>query len=134
MATKFSMGDPNPGVWFRFDENDPESGEISIRQANLEQLKLIRRKAIKDRVEYKHGQRFEVQDINDDLFSELLWDYSIVDWSGLVDDNGNQIECTTENKAFLMRNHIGFARFVGEKLEAVAEIHASKVEAENENL
>ena len=134
MATTFNMSDPNPGFWFKFNPDDPESGEISLRPQNAEQRNKTRKKAVKDRVEYKQGQRFEVQDVDDELFSELVWDYSIVDWSGLVDDKGKQIECTTENKVFLMRNHIGFARFVAEKLGELSEGYAERLELENENL
>lgn len=134
MATTFNMSDPNPGIWFKFNPDDPESGEISLRPQNAEQRNKTRRKAIKNRVEYKHGQRYEVQDVDDDLFSELIWDYSIADWSGLVDDKGKQIKCTTENKVFLMRNHVGFARFVSEKLEEISEGYADRLEIENKNL
>ena len=134
MATTFNMSDPNPGFWFKFNPDDPESGEISLRPQNAEQRNKTRKKAVKDRVEYKQGQRFEVQDVDDELFSELVWDYSIVDWSGLVDDKGKQIECTTENKVFLMRNHIGFARFVAEKLGELSDGYAERLELENKNL
>ena len=61
MGTKLSMTNPNPGIWFRFDENDPESGEVAIRPLNPAKREEIRKKSVKKRVEYKHGQRFEVE-------------------------------------------------------------------------
>lgn len=134
MGTKLSMSNPNPGVWFQFDENDPESGEVAIRPLNPAKREEIRKKAVKKRVEYKHGQRFEVEDVNDDLFSELMWDYSITGWNGLVDDDGKPIECTSENKVFLMKNHVGFARFIGDKMEKLAEEYEGRMSVENENL
>lgn len=134
MATTLSMKDPNPGIWFKFDESDPKSGEIALRPLNSERRKEIRKKAIKKRVEYKHGQRFPVEEPDDDLFSELVWDYSIVDWSGLVDDAGNEIPCTLENKVFLMRKHIGFARFVSAKLEELSDGYENQLSIENANL
>jgi len=134
MGTKLSMVNPNPGIWFRFDENDPESGEVAIRPLNPAKREEIRKKAVKKRVEYKHGQRFEIEEINDDLFSELLWDYSITGWNDLVDDDGKPIECTSENKVFLMKNHVGFARFIGSKMELLAEEYEGKMTAENSNL
>lgn len=134
MATQFNLSDPNPGIWFKFDDSDPESGDIALRPQNAEQRAKIRKKAIKIRVEYKHGQRYEVTEIDDDFFSELIWDYSIVDWLGLVDDKGAPIPCTAGNKSFLMKNHIGFARFVGEKLEEISEVYADRLELENKNL
>jgi hypothetical protein len=134
MATKLSMAEPNPGIWFKFDDNDPESGEVGIRPLNAAKREEIRKRAIKKRVEYKHGQRFEVEDVNDDLFSELLWDYSITDWTGLVDDDGNEIPCTPEKKVFLMKNHVGFARFIGDKMETLASEYEGRLSVENQNL
>lgn len=134
MTTKLSMTEPNPGIWFKFDENDPESGEVGIRPLNPARREEIRKKSVKKRVEYKKGQRFEVEDVNDDLFSELLWDYSITGWNGLVDDDGKEIPCTSENKVFLMRNHVGFARFIGDKMERLSEEYEGRLSVENENL
>ena len=51
-----------------------------------------------------------------------------------MDDKGKVIECTTENKIFLMRNHIGFSRFVAEKLGEITEEYSKRLELENENL
>jgi CRISPR/Cas system-associated protein Cas7 (RAMP superfamily) len=121
MATKFSMKDPNPGVWFKFDEKDPESGEICIRPVNASKRREMLKKCIKDCVEYKKGQRFEYQETNDDLYSELLWDYVITDWRSLEDDEDKPIECTKENKVKLMLENIGFAHFVGSCMEIVNE-------------
>lgn len=134
MATKLSMSDPNPGIWFKFDDNDPESGDIGIRPLNQAKRDEIRKKAIKKRIEYKHGQRFEVEELDDDKFSELLWDYSITGWNNLEDDDGKPIECNSESKLFLMRNHVGFARFIGEKMEKLAEDYEKQLTAERENL
>ena len=134
MSTKLSMTDPNPGIWFRFDENSSDSGEVAIRPLNPSKREDIRKKCVKRRYEYKHGQRFETEDINEDMYSEMLWDYSITEWSGLVDDNDNEIECTAKNKVFLMKNHVGFARFIGDKMEKLSDEYESKMSLENENL
>ena len=134
MATKLSMKDPNPGIWFKFNENDPKSGEIGLRPLNSEKRKEIRSKSVKLREKFKHGQRYEIEDVNDDLFSQLVWDYVITGWNNLVDDDGKEIECNTDNKVFLMKNHIGFAGFVNDKLESLSERYESKITLENENL
>lgn len=134
MGTKLSMTDPNPGIWFKFDDNDPESGEVAIRPLNPAKREEIRKRCVKRRVEYKHGQRFEVDDVNDDLYSELLWDYSITGWNGLVDDDDKEIPCTAENKVYLMKNHVGFARFIGDKMERLAEEYEGRMSVANENL
>lgn len=134
MTTKFSLKDPNPGYWFRFDEDDPESGEIAIRSVNAAKRREIQKGCIKNRVEYKHHQRFEYQETDEDLFSEMLWDYVIADWKALEDDNGKPIKCTKENKVFLMLNHVGFSVFVNECLGKVTEGVEERKEKELANL
>lgn len=134
MSTTLSMKDPNPGIWFKFNENDPKSGDICLRVVNPEKMKEIRDQAIKKRVIFKHGQRFEIEDINENLYSKLLWDYSIKDWEGLDDEGGNEIECNVDNKVFLMNNHVGFANFVGDKITELSERYEKDMNFENENL
>ena len=119
MATKFSLKDPNPGVWFKFNDEDPESGEICIRPVNAEKRAEIQKRTVKRKVEYKHGQRFEYVETDDDKFSEMLWDYVISDWTRLEDDDGKPIQCNTENKLFLMMNNVGFSQFVAVCTEKV---------------
>ena len=126
MGTVLSLRDPNPGFWFKFDEDDAESGEVCIRAINQAKRQEIQRKTQRKKIEYKHGSRFEVNDQNEDLFMEMLWDYSISDWKGLLDDDGKPIECTTENKLFLMQNHVGFATFIGECIGKVSEMHEER--------
>jgi hypothetical protein len=127
MTTVFSTKDPNPGVWFKFDKNDPESGEIRIRAVNQAKRSEIQKKCVKKKVEYKHGQRFEYTDTKDDLFSEMLWEYSIAEWSGLVDDDGKELVCDTETKVFLMQNNVGFARFVSDCLDKLNEDEENRI-------
>jgi hypothetical protein len=134
MGTKFNLKDPNPGAWFKFNEDDPKSGEISIRAVNAAKRREIQKKCIKQKVEYKHGQRFEFTESDDDLFSEMLWDYVIADWHDLEDDDGKPIECTKENKIFLMLNNVGFALFVNECLEKVNDDLENRIKKENEDL
>ena len=127
MATVFSTKDPNPGIWFKFDESDPDSGEIRIRAINQAKRSEIQKKCVKHKVEYKHGQRFEFTDTDDDLFSEMLWDYSIAEWTNLEDDDGKPLVCDTQTKVFLMKNNVGFAQFVGRCLEKLNEEEESRV-------
>ena len=131
MGTKFSLKDPNPGVGFLFDENDPESGKIYIRVMNAAKAQEITQATTKKKVEYKHGQRFEIVETDEDKRSRLLWDYTIVGWERLEDDAGNPIECTTENKMKLMLESVPFAAFVGSCINKLnAEYEMLREEAE----
>ena len=131
MGTKFSLKDPNPGIWFLFNENDPNSGRICIRILNSAKGQEILKAITKKRVEYKQGQRFEVLDVDEDKRSQMLWDYTIVSWERLEDDDGKPIECTPENKAKLISENIGFASFVGScivKINAGYEVRELAIE------
>jgi hypothetical protein len=123
---KFSMKDLNPGAWFNFDDNDPDTGKILIRVMTSGKLAEVRDKTMQTKVEYKNNQRFEFQDPDYDARDLIIWDYCIVDWVDLVDDDGTQIECTTDNKIKLMNEHVNFSLFVEsclDKLNVQHEIH-----------
>ncbi len=127
MATKFSLTDPNPGVWFKFDDSDPGSGEIRIRVLNALKREEIQKACVKTRDIYKQGQRYVTSDTNDALFSEMLWDYSIVEWNGLEDDAGIPLPCDTETKVKLMRENVGFSLFVSRCLEKLNDEEENRV-------
>jgi hypothetical protein len=134
MATKFNMKDPNPGAWFKFDEDDPGSGRIRIRSLNIHQRNEIRKQCCKPKVDYHKGARFTYDDINEDLFSRLLWDYCLAEWTGLEDDDGDPIPCNTDTKADLMMKNPNFALFVNDCLEKLNEDDSVAREIEEKNL
>ena len=113
MGTKFSLKDPNPGVWFLFDEQDPESGRICIRVLNPAHGQEIEKQTSKERWEWRQGQKVKLPpDVDDDKRLRLIWDYSIVGWERLEDDEGKPLDCTPENKISLMRENPNFFSFV----------------------
>lgn len=128
---KFNMKDLNPGTWFKFNEDDPESGSICLRVLNAGKLAEIRDKTIKTEVEYRGENRYEYQKMDNAGRDNIIWDYCIVDWRDLVDDEENPIECTTENKIKLMNGHVGFSTFVEscmERLNKLNEVHSEYLE------
>lgn len=113
MGTKFSLRDPNPGVWFRFDEDDPDSGRICIRVLNPAKVQEIEKATSKEKWEWRQGQKFKVApDVDEAKRDQMLWDYCIVDWEKLEDDDGKPLECTPENKLGLMKTNPNFFAFV----------------------
>ena len=130
---KLNLKDLNPGTWFKFDENDPESGSICLRVLNMEKLAEVRDRTVTTKVDYRGANRYESQKHNTGLRDSIIWDYCIVGWEGLVDDDENEtpIPCNTEMKFKLMNGHVGFAAFVEscmEKLNKLNEIHAEYLE------
>ena len=131
---KFNLKDLNPGSWFYFDETDAESGKICLRVLNAEKLAEIRDKTMQTKVEYRGDNRYEYSDIDHSGRDRIIWDYCIVDWQGLIDDDEQPIECTTENKIKLMNGHVGFSGFVEKCLEKLNRQNERYAEFSEKNL
>ena len=118
---KFDLNELNPGVFFSFDENEDGEGGVTIRLANGKTLDEINKACIKKKVEFRRGQRHEVIIDNDELRSKMLWEYVIIDWKGLYDQDGKEIPCTKENKIMLMQGSVKFSSFIGNCVEKLTE-------------
>ena len=118
---KFDLTELNPGVFFSFDENEDGEGGVTIRLANGKILDEINKACIKKKVEFRRGQRHEVIIDNDELRSKMLWEYVIIDWKGLYDQDGKEIACTKENKVMLMQGSVKFSSFIGNCVEKLTE-------------
>jgi len=121
------------GVWFDLDGG----GRVQIRLATAETMKDILKVAGKTRIEYKRvdgkAERFVVDDVNEDLRSELFWDHVIVSWENFFDGSGNVIPCTTEAKIRLMARSQLFSGVVVDALKTLTEGEASAVERHAKN-
>jgi predicted transcriptional regulator len=130
--TTFNL-EENPGVWFDMEGG----GRVQICTMTADAMKAIRKVAVKKHVEYKRiegkAERFEVEDVNEDLHSELFWDHVLVGWENLCDAKGNAIPCTTEAKILLLSKSVKFAAFVGECLKTLNESEAQEAEANAKN-
>jgi hypothetical protein len=115
----FNAKDPNPPAQFYFDDEQPEDGHILIRTIPAAEMeKITKRTSKKKPPEYRRGVRYEVPpEINERLRSELMWDFIVVSWEGVLDEKGKKIPVTTENKVNFMQNWPAFAILVSEGLE-----------------
>lgn len=125
--------DEQPGVWFDLEGG----GRVRIRSMSPETLKAIRKQAVKKRIEYKRvdgkAERFEVEEVNEDLQNELFWDHVIVDWQNFFDRNSQPIPCTRENKVLLLSRSAMFGRVLADALKQVSEDEAGQAEAAEKN-
>lgn len=130
---KFNLQDLNPGTKFFFDEDNEAEGYITLRILPNETRDEIRAKAVKKRAEYRKGQRYEIIDLDEDLFAEAVWDYSIQDWGGVYDESGAEIPCTRENKIMLMNKSPVFARIYEDRLKVLRELLEDHAKASEKN-
>ncbi len=109
---KFNLKNLNPGTFFQFEEG----ARICLRLCNADQYEKIRKQTTKKITSFKNGQKMTTEEIDDRAYNELLWDYMIVSWEGLDDDDGNPIPCTKEMKTLLMNESLRFAHWVSDRL------------------
>lgn len=131
MALRFDLSDLNPPTWF--DHPEDNEARICLRVAAGKDFDKIRSATTKRVPEYRRGQRFEVEKVDEELRSEMTWQHCLVDWEGIVDSEGESIECTPENKVLLMQGSPRFAAWVSDCLEILNQAHAEKTESAEKN-
>jgi hypothetical protein len=114
----FDLTNLNPGTWFDFEEG---GARVCLRVCDGDAMRQIRKKTIKKKAELKKVdnvmQKVVSEETNEDLQSDLIWDYCIVDWEGFFNVKTDEpILCTTENKLLLMGKSVEFSRFVADAL------------------
>ena len=135
------MSEESKGVVFDLDELNPGTafdmkggGKVWLRVCAGDDLRDIRKKTVKKKVEYRKVdgimQRISFEDVDDDLQSQMVWDFCIVKWENFFADEAKSvpIPCNTENKLKLMGRSLVFSKFVGECLQTLR----GTLELENE--
>ena len=107
----FDLENLNPGVTFTHENK----WSVTLRMITAEVFTDLQKRAVKRKREFKDGQIYEYDDIDQDLHNEITWDYCIVDWD-IKDQHKKPIECTKENKIRLMGNSAEFSLFVSQCL------------------
>lgn len=129
----FCMDDLNPGQSFEMEGG----GVVYLRVCAGDDLRDIRKKTVKKQKEYKkidgNLQRLTFEEVDDDLQSQMIWDFCIVKWENFFDAAGNPIPCTTENKLKLMGRSLTFSKFVGECLTTIRGTLETEEEAVEKN-
>ena len=117
----FDLGNLNPGTAFTMEGG----GVVYLRVCAGDDLREIRKKTVKKNKEYKkidgNLQRITFEEVDDDLQSNLVWDFCIVNWENFFADEAKTIPipCTTENKLKLMGRSLIFSKFVGDCLQTL---------------
>jgi len=130
------MKDPNPGVFFAWPDNkkgDTASG-IVIRQLSVGARREIDAQTTEEEIKYIDGQVYERRKMIDaDLRFMRIHDYCIVGWTGLMDEEGKEIPCTTDNKVWAMTECLAVAGFVAKCMIELAELTVSRAEKTRKN-
>lgn len=127
---KFDLSDLNPGIWFQFDN---DKAEVCLRTLSISDSQEIKKQCSKKRYEYRDGKQFTIEDIDEKLMLELIWDICIVDWKEIYDAEDKPIPCIKEMKILLINKSIKFAEFVAENLNKIKELKNKQDEEERKN-
>ena len=128
---RFNLSDLNPPAWF--DHPKHEDSRICLKVLSSAEMESINRKTTKTTIEYRRGQRFEVEKVDEKKRNELTWSAAIVDWEGIYDEHGDEIPCTDENKVLLMQNAPTFTSWVLESLEQISGDNIQRQEEAEKN-
>jgi len=151
---RFDLSGKVDGEWFRFFRSEmkengeieylpPEenAGKVCLRIADPATVEKIQNETRKVRHEFVLNPRtramervtFEDQTPEQEKRErEMIWDFAIQDWQGILDGDGNEIPCVLENKMKLM-NIPQFARFVGRCLQIITNANAEVEETAGKN-
>lgn len=123
----------------KYFEPEKDAGRVCLRLTDPETLEIIQSETRKKAVEHVFNPKsrtmerlsyFEQTPVQEKKERELIWDFAIKAWEGILDTSDQQIPCTLENKLKLMNNP-QFARFVGRCLQLISGATAeAKVAAE----
>lgn len=151
---RFDLSGETQGEWFKFfgstiKENgdtvflDPEAdaGKVCLRIASPEVIESIQAQTRKKTAEFALNPKtramervvyFDQTAAQEKKENELIWDHAITGWEGILDKDGNEIPCITENKQKLM-NIPQFARFVGRCLRLISGANVGAAEEATKN-
>ena len=127
---KINTKNLNPPIWFNFPNTD---ASVCLRICAGDDLDEINSKTIRKEIEYKDGNRYEYRIVDEKLRNELFWDFCIVDWKNINDENDSPVPCTRENKVLFIGKMPKFTSFVADCLERVGQIIMEQRELEEKN-
>jgi hypothetical protein len=142
---RFDLSGETQGEWFKFFDSEikengeieylaptEDAGKVCIRLANPDFVESIQSQTKKKMAEFAFNPKtrsmervvyFEQTPAQEKKERELIWDFAIQDWQGVLDKEGNEIPCTLENKLRLM-SIPRFARFIGRCIQLISGANA----------
>jgi hypothetical protein len=134
----FDINNLNPTAKFYWPGSRKKEW-VELRNIPTAQLRKMRKETVRQEIEYHRPDnssekpfRYEVDKVDDDKLFDAMWDYQIVNWR-IVDLDGNEIPCTTENKLLMVGNSKEFADWIVKCLNQLAIDEIKKKEKSEKN-
>ena len=133
MALRLNMNDLNPGIFFLWPTSEKkEQGGITVRALTNQKRDEFLTATTTEEEDYRDGRVYVRKDEDKDTFNELTYDYCIVDWTELY-DNDKPIPCNKKNKLKLMKEHPVFPGLVNTAIAIAGSERAMREEKELKN-
>lgn len=120
--TKICIDQEKTNAWFEMEGG----GQIHLQLLDADDFKEIKKKTVEKKIEFKRvegkAERFNFEEVNDELQNELFWDRIILEWKNLFDAKEAPIECTKDTKILLMTKSKKFSTFIFESLKKLREM------------
>lgn len=130
---QINLAEPNPFTKFYFNEEKPAEGWIEVRTLNIAKINDIEKKAVTEKKRFKRGQVITERNVNQGKKDKETWGYCIGKWYKVVDEKGEDIPNTVDNKVFLMNNSREFSAFVADSLEELGDDETKEAAEEEKN-
>lgn len=127
--------------WFEMDGG----GKVQFRTVPVSEFRRIQKLTVKSKVDFKKIEgtpaRLEYDKVDQDLQTELFWDYAIVSWDEFSFKHPETKElilcipdtCTKENKMILVMCSKKFVTFANESMKVLDEDEKVQMETETKN-
>jgi len=120
-------------AWVEY-ENEKVRCKFKLRALDRRAIQELRKKAIKKKYIATPAGRQVVEDVDDELFDSLVFDYIIVDWEDIIDDEGKKLPCTKENKLMVVNSVPNLSNWLLDEAMALFETLSRQKEEELKNL
>lgn len=124
----------NSGVFFPWQgQKGKDKTGVTVRPLTTEKRAEIDSETVTEEKEYYGGLIYRDRQVDSARRMELIYDYCIVSWSGLQDEEEKEYPCTSENKLAVMRRDPALGPYIAGCMEKAERAMIKQAETERKN-
>ena len=104
---KIDLNSLNESAWAQYRPGV----RLKVRPLSSSKREEFEKLATSNRIEFVNGRRQTVKEPDQEKMEELIRDWIVEDWEGLVDQDDNAIPCTKEMKVLILDYHHNMRMF-----------------------
>ena len=126
---KINIDDISNGVWVDYQEG----ATLKIRPLPASKQEELKKEASHDVLKIERGERIITQKLDGFKYEQLLRDWMIEEWKGIVDRNDKPIPCSPKMKFIILDYDHDMRAFVLDTALKIAAIKRSQQEQNSKN-